>query len=207
MKTELWFPEFCREHRLRNPHAELPEYDSEQGAEFYAGWKKQMVLSGLIDPEVAREASIQVALEGPHPRVHFKVFLRIGVKILRERRDGEGRPIDPSSREAAERASKDCSDCHGQGLTVRFRHRSAEPGRPTHIVCYCLCGMGRWVERRHREDAPEVRKRIWDLADYLWLQLRWIDGELSNPHCRPLAEPACDPSVSRNDLIESKLFD
>jgi hypothetical protein len=123
---------------------------------------------------------------------------------------GKGPP--PDGREAALAASRECEDCHGQGLTVRYRQLSADPTgfvRPE-VVCYCRCAMGRWVERTHREKSPELRKRIINLDDNLWLEgeeyrraperpaVEAADGPLAKPR-RPLPYVLPSPTIVRGE--------
>jgi hypothetical protein len=61
--------------------------------------------------------------------------------------------------------SADCPECGGEGLTTRWA--IDDQGRERSHAAYChLCPMGRWVEERHRLDAPAVWRRIPDLASF-----------------------------------------
>lgn len=106
--------------------------------------------------------------------------------ICRERhKAGNGDP--GSSRDAAADASRDCLDCAGNGITARYRH---DPDAiPKTLSLFCLCALGRWMEKAIREKSPDVHRRMLDLARYPFLKLdrvSWTsDGSLDNRYRYP----------------------
>lgn len=166
-----WFLAWLDRHMDRHPRDDWPRVTDEGGRNFYAGWRGNMIMKGVREEE-AEAASI--ALMGKPPERygdHPAAIIRIVEDLWKDMRSrGEANPVD--ARDAAALASKDCGDCHGDGLTVRWRVKSAKtcktPEKP-YIICYCLCPYGRWMEHAHARTAPDVRKRIYDLKDHPWL--------------------------------------
>lgn len=173
MRTEEWFGFWIDRHMERHPREDWP--NPAEARNFWQGWLGNFVLHGVTE-DVADEASARLMADPPRfLGEHPKAVLDACRAIFRERSEA-GRGGDPNSREAAELASRDCRDCVGQGLTVRYRKLSAGTvdgqGRPHSpaITLYCTCGMGRFLEKVHRDKHPDIRKRIYDLADhpFLW---------------------------------------
>jgi hypothetical protein len=188
MRVESWFMDWLGRHVIRHPRGDWPRAD--EGRLFYAGWLKLFIVHGVTEA-AADEASEGLMADPPrfhgdHPRATLDAARAV---LKREASHGRGPAVD--SREAALAASRECEDCHGQGLTVRYRQRSADPtGRVrAGLACYCRCPMGRWVEKQHREKVPETRKRIYDLADNLWLE----GEEYRRAPERPAVEAAVGP--------------
>lgn len=193
MRVEQWFGKWFDRHAERHPRADWPRV--EESADFYRGWIGNFVKIGATE-EVAEEASVRLMADPPdHLSGHIPSMIALVKSVFRERAE-RGLGADPNSRESAERASLRCPDCGGQGLTLRWRRLSVgqldSTGKPLapSIVLYCTCPLGRWFERSHRASSPDVRKRIYDLAEHPWLQLRPTpgpDGEtvLDNPYRRP----------------------
>jgi hypothetical protein len=173
-RVEEWFGEWLERHARRHPRDDWPP----PGDDLYRGWIGNFVLHGVVE-DVAEEASVRLMAAPPRwLGEHVQATLDAARAIFRERAERQA-GHDPSSRESALLASRDCPDCGGGGLAVRWRHRSAGPGVLPAIVLYCTCPHGRWLERTHREHAPDVRRRLHDLADHPWLQLgpvAWQDG-------------------------------
>lgn len=172
-RVQDWFWQWVMEHRLRHPKEFLPDPETEEGRVFFDAWRQAFVLKGISDFAVATEASIRLVGEpAQYQRDHFATLCRYAVDVYRLRNaEGNGTPAD--SREAAEAASKGCEHCGGQGLVpVYFRRAMTWEERrechiPEHVAAYCVCPMGRWIEKTHREKSPEIRKRTPDLADTL----------------------------------------
>jgi hypothetical protein len=169
MRVDLWFFDWLGRHCERHPRSDWPS--TEDGRLFYGGWLGVFVRHGITE-DVADEVSVRLMDDPPKfVAEHIPALVKAAREVFRERAaQGKGPATD--SREAALAASRECEDCSGQGLTVRYRQRSADPTgfvRPE-VVCYCRCAMGRWIERSHREKSPELRKRIINLDDNLWLE-------------------------------------
>lgn len=125
---------------------------------------------------------MRVATDAPMFLGDFLPALKTHIgNIFRERhKAGTANPGD--SREAAAEASRDCEDCAGNGITSRYRH--APDANPKTVSCFCLCALGRWMEKTTREKSPDVYRRIIDLARYPFLQLARVswtnDGSRDN---------------------------
>lgn len=171
-RVENWFGDWFDRHAQRHPRADWPRVD--QKPEFYRGWIGNFVLHGVAE-DVADEASVRLMADPPaHLGDHPKATLDLAKAIYRER-TAAGKASTPGSREEADRASRECEDCGGHGLTVRWRKYSAgtidEHGkvRQPQINLYCRCSLGRWLMANHRETAPEILRRIHDLQAHPWL--------------------------------------
>lgn len=207
MRVADWFLGFVDRHFDRHPRPDWPRNRPRADGgnpEFYSGWLGNFIRHGITE-DAADEASMRLMADPPdYAERHIPALIKLCRTIYHERAEsGEGHATD--SREAALLASRDCADCVGGGLTVRWRRRSpgdldARGNTPAaSIVLYCVCPLGRWIERAHRKDAPDVRKRLLDLADHGFLQLGpvpWsadLDNEYRYPaecwddyHARPL---------------------
>lgn len=166
-KVDDWFFLFMQKHMARHPREDWPDHTTTAGEQFWVGWRSLFVKHGITEA-IADEASTILMADPPkfvadHPPAMVKLCQR----LFREAQAAGGG--DLTAREGALVASRDCWDCQGQGLTIRYRHKSGEPGRRT-ITLYCLCPYGRFLERSHAASSPDVRRRIYDLADYSWLQ-------------------------------------
>lgn len=170
-----WLPRFVEEHRARHPDAFLPEFDSDDGRELYGAWRAVLVKRGVQDLAAATEASQLLVGESlKSPRDHFPTLVALAVAVYRQRQEAATPGVgDPDGREAAERASKSCP-CGATGLVTAW-HPAPARGDPAAVAAYCeLCPMGRWVEKAHRDKAPDVRRRL----DWLPGMLRrgWLPG-------------------------------
>jgi hypothetical protein len=89
--------------------------------------------------------------------------------------------------DAAEKASRECPRCGGQGLTDIFKagyEGSAvkqgrdQSGKAFTIVmrtsAYCVCSMGRWLAENHKKRCKDVYARIPDLYDVLAGKTNWL---------------------------------
>lgn len=187
MQVVDWFWEWAGRHKKRFPRGDWPPFEDV----FWAELLRLFVARGVAE-EVAEEAS-QILFESPpkFPDAHP------GALLARAREIWKARPPEfaaANDRDAAHHASRECDDCRGEGVTLRYRRRSrGTPGRdgrpvqPT-VTCYCTCPMGRWVEKAHRERSPDVRKRHHDLADFPWLR--------GHEYRRPGDGPAPDPPAA-----------
>jgi hypothetical protein len=188
-----WFDGWLHDALAVFSDGRLPAETSEEGLRFFGSWRSNFVLHGLTDRDVADAVADRVAaLPRRGSAEYLPLLLDAARAIYRERAEsGAGR--DPSTREAAELASKDCYDCGGGGLAVRWRQKSAgHPAGPA-ITLYCTCPMGRWIERAHRERSPEVRRRMCDLADHPWLR--------GHEYRTPPLDPAYRPPAVRLDEV------
>jgi hypothetical protein len=161
-----WFPAWSERHMARHPSEHWPD----TGSEFWAGFMGNLVLHG-VDESAADEASMRMMADFQvHPAGHLPKLMEHVRAIWKERPRDDAKPTE--GLDAARRASVDCEDCQGNGLTLRWRRRSiGDVDSQGHVVgptitLYCLCPAGRAMER---EDAPEIRRRLYDLADHPWL--------------------------------------
>lgn len=167
------FEAFIGRHRQRHPFARLPSL--EDGKLMYQTWYAQLRLCRIADVEVIDEASARLVLKPPRSdKVHFQTLCEYALDIQKAR--GGKTLHDLSSREGAEAASKGCDrGCAGTGLTVVW-HRA--PDRDARIAetsaAYCVCALGRWIERNHSAKCPEIRKRMVDLKDVIEGRGVWL---------------------------------
>lgn len=191
MRVDQWFVGWLDRHMDRHPRSDWPRRDEKP--DFFRAWLGNFILHGITE-EIADEASVRLVADPPKFLAdHVPALIETARAIWRERAErGEGHA--PDSREAAQRTSKDCDDCGGQGLTIRWRKLSlgtvgadGKPRSPS-ITLYCRCPMGRWLERSHREHAPDIRRRIYDLEEHPWLwgwEYRQPRGMLPAPAAEP----------------------
>lgn len=191
MATDDWYPDWIAAHTGRFPRGDWPD----SGAEFWDTLRHVFVTKG-VTREVADAASKLLFEDPPQFATdHPKALL---VKIREVWKTAPAEVAAFNDRDSAYRASRDCDDCRGDGLTLRWRWRSLgtvdSQGRPhlPFVMLYCTCPMGRFAEKVHRAKAPEIRKRIYDLADYPWLR----GHEYRRPHDGPPPEP---PATTQPD--------
>jgi hypothetical protein len=176
-----WFRNFTARLEDRIPRVDWPEHDSE----FWSTLRKALLISGASE-DIADEASERLAMDGANylDSVIPELKKHIG-NICRERhRAGSGSPVD--SRESAEADSRSCHDCGGNGITSRYRHNPEAVS--SSVSCYCLCSLGRWIERNHRAKSPDVHRRMIDLDRSAFLRLgpvSWSDSPDSKFRHRP----------------------
>lgn len=173
MPVRDWFPAWCDRHMERHPRDDWPRPDEKPG--FWSGWAANFTLHGVTE-DVAEAASIRMQADPPEfPEAHLSRLVYHARAVWRERAESGRSPGGDDSIDAARHASATCPDCGGQGLTLRYRRRSLGTADSTgrtvapSITLYCLCPLGRHIERNHRETCPEIRRRLYDLADYPWL--------------------------------------
>lgn len=171
--VDPWFVEFTIRLKDRIRRTDFPP----PASEWWETLRKALIISGATE-DIADAASERLAMQGISylDAIIPELKKLIGV-IFREReRAGDG--ISPDSREGAEAESRGCPDCGGQGLTIRFRH--TPDAKPESVACYCVCPMGRWIEKK----STDVHHRTIDLARVRFLQLGpvpWSD-EPDNKH-------------------------
>lgn len=167
MAVDDWFFDFYAAHVARHPRDDWPDLESEAGAVFFSGLRRTFVDRGVHDADVAEAASVALMAEklwkvSDHPPALHKAA--VAIYQARGGRHGEA----ASDRDSAALASRDCAYCSGEGLAAVYASRP-DPARriPESVSAWCVCALGRWVERSHRERSPDVRKRSPDLADAL----------------------------------------
>jgi len=151
--VDLWFDAWVASIVSRIPILWPPD-----DAEFWAVLRKALTISGA-DQQVADEASHRLAQAPPKFAADVIDPLKKHIRDVFRERDNAGTGDPSRSRESAETASRDCLDCRGNGLTVRYRHVGVGS-----VPCYCLCPLGRWIEGVHRSKHQDVHTRIVDLA-------------------------------------------
>lgn len=178
MRMNEWFPEWVEVHRTRHPGAFLPSYDTEEGRIYFDAWRVNLKSRGIMDRDVLDAASAMLAGEVlKSPRDHLPTLIRLAVDIYKQRQAAAGAPTasDPTGRESAERESRNCPSCGGNGLATAWRP-TPDPERrePATVAGYCDdCPFGRWLEETHRTKVGEVRKRLKWRSELL--RLGWLD--------------------------------
>jgi hypothetical protein len=182
-RVDAWFTSWVVGHLERIPRDNWPAI----GSEYWETVKAVFVRHG-VQEVVATQASRMLA---EAPPAYLDRHIEALLKRIREVWASSEVVADaPDERDAAKRASRDCDDCGGEGLTARYRKLSAgkagADGRPLadRLIFYCRCPMGRWIERTHRTgnaEAKDSHKRIPDLAAHPWL---W-GWEYRFPPCTP----------------------
>ena len=119
MPTSDWFYEWVDRHMERFPRDDWPRPD--ERLEFWAGWRGNFVLHG-VTADVAEQASVRMMADPPHfPEAHLHRLMEHVRAIWKERPREVEAPTDTI--DAARRASAECPDCQGNGLTLRFTER------------------------------------------------------------------------------------
>lgn len=171
MLVKDWITGFLQRHRARFAPADWPKIGpSDEWIEFTKGWITALSLRQVTEVE-ADIASEQLTARPPTwRREHIPAILE-AIEALR--REKGGGPV-PTSREAAEAASKGCDRCGGYGLTTVWHPRPDPDARiPATTAAYCSCAAGRWIEKAHREQSPDFRRRFVDLVDVLAGRSGW----------------------------------
>jgi hypothetical protein len=132
-----------------------------------------LLITKGVTEEIADEASLNLFENPPeHLGQHPKALLGEARRLFKASNSAQAQTDDAAE---ARRQSAGCEDCRGDGLTYRWRRKSAglldRDGKPLipFILFYCTCAYGRFAERAHRNRAADVRKRFHDLQDYPWL--------------------------------------
>lgn len=151
-----------------------PRHDWPTDAAFWATWRGRIARL-KCDLQTACEASTKVA-EAP-PRFasdHLAAVCDAVTAIYRERdarrgstdglaeRARRGEELSPGEVGDLARLCRSCPSCGGLGLLVR-----SEPGEPLkRFTLHCTCAKGRWVRARCVKTAPDVVRRVRDLAEH-----------------------------------------
>lgn len=102
-----WFPDWILEHRIRHPHAALPDPETTAGDVFYQAWILDLERAGATLAE-ATEASQRLQSEVYYPSAHWATFLTILRKLVRNRLGHlaeSGWSTDDTAARAAEKAA------------------------------------------------------------------------------------------------------
>ncbi len=171
------FRHFLAGHRESHPEARLPEFEAATAK--YQSWFKILLGRGINDVGALEHASTRLHTEPPKSHAdHFPTLCRYAQDAMKSRGGVVSRDI--STREGAEHASKGCERCSGSGLTTVYHPRPSREARiaPT-SGAYCVCAMGRWIERTHRAKSPDIRQRIPDLKDVLEGRGEWMAAPMT----------------------------
>lgn len=164
------FHAWLQEHHRLNERGDWPS-----DPRYYEPWRRR--LDNLkADPATAAEASMRVAMAPPTwPREHLDAVCDAVVAIWRERdagrgdtlrqRAAQGQKLSEAEVGDVRKLSASCPWCEGNGLAIR--HGRSDPTRTATLHCVCI--LGRWMRERHRRDAPDVFRRILDLAEHEWM--------------------------------------
>lgn len=158
-----WFWRWVREHVSRHRLTiALPDPDAADSAAFYEGWWHEFERHG-VNARMAHEASLKLVGKPPlyFKGQHFSTLLEYAL---------EHATTSHGTRQASADASRECPACSGTGLSVAF----PPDGRGGTAPAYCTCPLGRWIERNHRDQCPDVRRRFVDLADVDSGKSRWL---------------------------------
>lgn len=183
--TAAEFKAWCDFHTRSCPRADWPS-----DAVFWASWKRRIDKLNC-DLDTARAATERVA-EDPPPYLdgHLKAVAEAVIAIYRERDAAHATPAaleerarrgDELQRDEVARLHQlaaDCPLCGGNGLAVR--HGRVDPTRT--LTLHCTCVLGRWIRSRCRKTAPEVYRRIRDLAEHDWLNHPDYGGPAEHLH-------------------------
>ncbi len=196
--VDSWVWEFVDRHQARHPRTDWPVDEV-----FWNGFRSALVHHGVTET-VAEAASVaMMESPSPFPDQFTSAFVAAVKGVWASSQVIEKGLADRDAAVASMRAlfgGRDCDDCHGQGFAVRYRLASLggrdARGRPLGdaVIFYCLCPLGRWVERCHREgkdDAKSIRRRLPDLADF---------PGLHGDDCRYPADLAFAPRFAPADL-------
>jgi hypothetical protein len=161
MPVSDWFDEWQLRHTDMIPRGDWPV----GGSDFWIVLAKRFVRDG-VTLEHAEAASDRMLLE-PADLLsnHHRELLRLVDVVRRE----SGKPVDTSDpaerRRLALESSRDCCECDGMGLSVRWHQPADGPPYPFTVYCH-RCEMGRWVKLSHEKHAPDLAAKIADLAHF-----------------------------------------
>jgi hypothetical protein len=179
VSVHAWFKNWLRDHRARHPGAKLPDTESEMGQIFFRGWTNAILTSGIHDRETWDAASEALMAEDVRPAQHFARLVALAKDRTTPRPAAPGAPEPlPSTREAAEAASRECEHCGGGGwMTVVYSRSEATRSAtnptskiPPSVSAFCGCAHGRFLKR---SQAADLVRRIPDLADVLEGRSGW----------------------------------
>ncbi len=168
---------FFMEHKARHPLMGHPHIsDPINGIALYRTIGRELD-SRRIDYEAATAASDRMIFAPASSRgKHWQTLLDYASEAMRAGgRGGHSTSCDLSTREGAEAASRECKRCSGNGL-VPVWHPKPDPSKrtPETVGAYCVCALGRWIERNHSRLCPDVRKQMPDLADVIAGRIAWL---------------------------------
>lgn len=198
-----WLPGWWRYHRTTMYHEDWPdltENETEHWAELLAGLGIHDQAASEPSKRLLFQASRWCLEHAPHSTVRSQMAkVREAVTALRAAATA-AEPRPALDRDAAAEASRDCPDCGGTGLAVRYvaRAKTARggpiesqpvpvydhtgqvvrriaPARTVCLVLTCVCPLGHWIERQHRAsgtggDRSRPAARLPRLADHPVLQ-------------------------------------
>lgn len=149
-----------------NPPHSWPDYGTGDWSAYFEDYRKAFARNGVSEAE-AEEARSLMAEDPPRFRAEYIQKTIDAVKILREINPGGGGPV-PDDRETAADDSKGCKHCFGQGLAIVYAP-APDPDKKIapDVSAYCVCPLGRWIEKDHIEKSADVHKRTPDLANVL----------------------------------------
>ena len=172
MAVKDWIMGFLDRHQARfAPHDWPADGATEEWREFTKGWITALALRQVTEAE-ADDASSRLAARPPAwRREHIPAILE-AIEAIRQERSGPA--PQAMTRERVEHESKAAAHCGGGGLTSVWHPRPDPIAKvPETLAAYCICPMGRWIERIHRDHFPDVRARWIDLADVLAGRSEW----------------------------------
>jgi hypothetical protein len=181
--------EFMPKHYRTFRFLPFPEIGTDEWDSLESDWRKAFIRNGLR-LDALLEASSLLSEEMVSWEKHFPRLIQLGHIVAKARNAVENGGV-ADSRLVAVAASLDCPDCHGGGLTGRYRHKPAGDGLGRNAPgflqpFYCTCQLGQWMFRAVLSGSPELKGRALNLADYPKFFLRPLgDRSLGNPHCYP----------------------
>lgn len=196
---------YMADHAMMLGLPDVPDSESDEWRDWVRVWHESMVRKGHTLPSAIKDALLRVTSDAPS---RWREQLPAVLKALDEMRsenlaqgDDGTSPRQPTSREAAEAASRDCEHCAGGGLAAAY-HRDHEgmeavvdedgKRRILRVTAPCVCPMGRWLWSAWK---PEIRQRSSDLARVEREEVR--DWSLVRPDLNLASRPASPPRVPR----------
>jgi hypothetical protein len=170
-ETTAAFQEWFPAHKAAFPSVPFPEEDDDKIG-IYPGLAAVLIKNGLVDVDYLFEVTRRMVIAGEKTydlQGHVRELIKTAIAFQREHyRPESAHPID--SMEAARDASADCETCHGMGIFLAHRQKSASPDRRDNTInVYCSCPYGRKIRENHRTNAPAAFRRFYDLDEHPWL--------------------------------------
>jgi hypothetical protein len=169
-----WMPRFICLHRKHCSLLGLPEFDSDEGRVLYRTLEKIFENERITEAAAIRASERMLIEPAPSARQHWPKLLALAKEAMR--RDGPSSP-DPSTREGAKLASRDCPHCSGEGLVIVWQPgpdpMRADPRAVPTCAAHCTCPHGRWIRRRLGEQDRDLLRRVPDLAEVLEGRTAW----------------------------------
>ena len=206
-----WLPDFLTRHCSRLRPGDWPEIGTEDEREFTRIWFAAFLAERVTERE-ADTASVRLGTRPPaFAREHLPAVM-CEVFALREANAKTECNEVPATREAAERASRDCGHCSGSGQ-VRVYHpsrtgdgpivvrdfRGREWRRPSAVVAHCSCPMGRWLRACIRASAPDLLQRIPDFIEVVGGRSRWL---AEDPSIDAESEPSAPAHAGLRRMLD-----